>query len=193
MRFSLIVATLGRVEELRRLFVSLSEQTYRNFEIILVDQNTDDRLLPLVSDYSRCFCLEHIHSAKGLSKARNVGMKYVSGDVIAFPDDDCWYDSDLLQRLAAMFPVNSGWAGITGRAVDQNGDPTSGRWDRRTGVITPGNVWRRAISFSIFLRTSVAVMHHFDETLGVGAETPWGAGEETDFLLRVIEAGNQVH
>ena len=39
MRFSLITATLGRVEEVRCLCVSLSKQTFKDFELYIVDQN----------------------------------------------------------------------------------------------------------------------------------------------------------
>jgi hypothetical protein len=44
----------------------------------------------------------------------------------------------------------------------------------------------------MFLRRSVALRYRFDETLGVGAETPWGAGEETDYLLNLIERGHRL-
>ena len=46
MRFSLIVPTLNRVKELERLFQSLASQDYPNFEVILVDQNLDNLILP---------------------------------------------------------------------------------------------------------------------------------------------------
>jgi glycosyltransferase involved in cell wall biosynthesis len=45
MRFSLIVATIGRTAELRSLFESPAVQTHRDFEVIVVDQNPDDRVV----------------------------------------------------------------------------------------------------------------------------------------------------
>jgi GT2 family glycosyltransferase len=54
-------------------------------------------------------------------------------------------------------------------------------------------VWRRAITFSIFLRRSVVEGACFDESLGVGAGSPWGAGEETDYLLRAMERGHSIY
>jgi len=54
-------------------------------------------------------------------------------------------------------------------------------------------VWRRGISFTIFLRRSAVDGAWFDESLGVGAGSPWGAGEETDYLLRAIERGHSIY
>lgn len=63
-------------------------------------------------------------------------------------------------------------------------------WDRQAGPIDRFNVWRRAISFSFFLRRSaVEAVGGFADDLGVGAGTRWGSGEESDYLLRILEAG----
>src|SRR5262249_9641648 len=134
-----------------------------------------------------------IHSAPGHSRAFNTGLRHVTGDLVAFPDDDCWYDPDLLERVALGLERNPGWSGITGREIVEPGFTSGGRWDSELGPVARANIWRRAITFSIFLRAEVAREFMFDETLGVGAGTPWGAGEETDYLLRMIEAGHVVH
>ena len=44
--------------------------------------------------------LELVESARGLSRARNAGLRMIAGDIVSFPDDDCWYPPDLLQRVA---------------------------------------------------------------------------------------------
>jgi len=103
-------------------------QTYANFELIVVDQNDDDRLVPILKDYKEKFSILHLRSKKGLSRARNVGLRYVSGDIVAFPDDDCWYPPDLLERVANFFEEHPGVDGLTGRSVDENGESSSGRF-----------------------------------------------------------------
>jgi glycosyltransferase involved in cell wall biosynthesis len=185
MRFSLILATVGRVNEVERLLKSLHQQTFHDFEIILVDQNPGDELTSLVNTYSDRLIIHHTRAERGLSRARNIGMHHVTGEIVAFPDDDCWYDPDLLNQVAEEFKRHPEWDGITGRAVTGTGEPSSGKWDKHAGYIDRHNIWRRAISFTVFLRRSAVGDKRFDETLGVGAGTPWGAGEETDFLLQV--------
>jgi glycosyltransferase involved in cell wall biosynthesis len=167
----------------------LNAQTYRNFELIVVDQNEDERLVPILSGYQHRFHILHMRAPRGLSRARNVGLAVATGDVIAFPDDDCWYPRRLLERVAALLQHRQDLDGLTGRFTDGTGR-SEGRWLRRSMPLTRFNVWRGAISFSTFLRRVVVDRTgKFNETLGVGAGTPWGAAEETDYLLRSMAHG----
>jgi glycosyltransferase involved in cell wall biosynthesis len=193
MRLSLLLATFGRDEELRPLLESLRNQTFREFEVIVIDQNSDDRVTGILAQYAGDLSVHHLRSAQGHSRAFNLGLASVTGDLVAFPDDDCWYDPDLLERVVAFFRSNPGWDGLTGRELVEPGFSSGFRWDRQGGRITPRNIWRRAITFSMFLRRSLVRSLSFDESLGVGAGSPWGAGEETDYLLRAIAHGNSVY
>jgi glycosyltransferase involved in cell wall biosynthesis len=190
---SIVLATTGRTDELYRFLDSLTVQTWRDFEVIVVDQNPDDRLVQVLEQYKGGMALRHLRSAPGHSKALNVGLQHLRGDVVAFPDDDCWYDADLLQRVTRFFRENRAWDGLTGREIVEPGFSSGGRWDARAGQLTRRNIWRRAITFSIFLRRCVVEGARFDESLGVGASSPWGAGEETDYLLRSMERGHSIY
>jgi GT2 family glycosyltransferase len=60
-------------------------------------------------------------------------------------------------------------------------------------LLTRENLWNRAISFTIFLRAPlVARVGRFDEQLGVGGRSPWGSGEEIDYLVRAVDAGARI-
>ncbi len=190
MRYSLVLATIHRTAELERFMVSLYNQPFADFELLIVDQNRDGRLLPIIETYLSRGNLIHLRSEPGLSKARNRAMGLLNGEIVVFPDDDCWYPVDLLATVDRLFRDHPEWDGLTGRSVDRNDLPSGGRWDNRAGRITTHNVWRRATSYSIFLRReTIARLGGFDESLGVGAETRWGSGEDIDYLLRGISAG----
>lgn len=191
--FSLVVATRHRTKELVRLLDSLAAQTYKSFDVLLVDQNTDDRLGPIVESYRGRLVMQHIRtSARGLSASRNIGLQSSKGEIIAFPDDDCWYAPRLLERVATMLTAHPEWAAVTGREAASEQAADSPRFDTVSGRVDKQNIWRRHISFTAFLRSRSAAGLVYDPTLGVGAETIWGAGEETDFLLRFIARGNHV-
>src|SRR5215472_5711239 len=98
--FSLIIATLNRVDEIDHLLQSLEAQTFKDFEVMVVDQNPDDRLQSVLQSHP-VLSFRHLRSAPGLSKARNVGLPHAKDDIIAFPDDDCWYPVQLLADIQA--------------------------------------------------------------------------------------------
>jgi GT2 family glycosyltransferase len=174
--FDLVVATVDRVDELGRLLDSLEAQTHDSFRVLLVDQNADDRVERVLAAHSS-LQIERLRSARGLSRARNIGLRHLAADTVAFPDDDCVYPPDLLQRVAQRL---DGLDGVTGR------EPW---WPADASVLTRDNLWNRAISFAIFLRRSVVErVGPFDEALGL----PYGSGEETDYLIRALDAGARI-
>ena len=189
--FDLIVATVDRVEQLERLFASLDRQTHRRFRLLLVDQNEDDRLDRLLSSHSS-LDIEQLRSARGLSRARNVALSRVGADLVAFPDDDCTYPPDLLERVARRFAEDASLDGLTGRAVDERGH-SSPSWERAAARLTRDNLWNCAISFTIFVRASVLEdVGPFDEELGLGSDKPWSSGEEIEYLVRAVDHGRRI-
>src|SRR5262249_51588958 len=99
--FDLVVATVGRTEELTALLDSLEAQGYPHLRMIVADQNEDDRVRALLD--GRDLTLVHLRSQRGLARSRNVGLEAVSADLVAFPDDDCRYPPALLDRVAGRF------------------------------------------------------------------------------------------
>jgi glycosyltransferase involved in cell wall biosynthesis len=193
-RYSFIMPTVGRTSEPERFLASLKAQSYKDFELIVVDQNLDDRLVPLVRSYEDEFAITHIREQKrGASRARNIGMEYAGGDILAFPDDDCWYPPDLLGKIVRTLVHHPELDGLTGRLTDGFGNGVMGRFDLRPGRIEEPTVWVRGIEATIFLRRSRLEDPRFDESLGLGAGTMWGGGEVTDLLLRLLADGKLLY
>jgi glycosyltransferase involved in cell wall biosynthesis len=190
MKISLILATKNRIEEVHRFVRSLAHQGYSNLELIVVDQNEDDRLKGVLAQSKLQFPIIHLRSKPGLSRARNVGMRSASGELMSFPDDDCWYPEGLLARVVLEFRNQHSVDGLTGCSEDGQGNASGGSFSRRPGRVDLRTVWKRGISYTIFLRSRVCTaVGSFDEELGVGAHTPFGSGEETDYLIRTIKLG----
>ena len=190
-KVSLILATVGRTDELSRLIDSLVLQTFRNFEVILVDQNTDDRIQPHVQRLDDVgIALKHVkHFPPNLSTARNAGIAVAQGEWVGFPDDDCWYDDRFLELLSLYFDdvntlsgVSARWAELIDSSVRQD-DLTCERSRAFRDVPTT--------SFTLFFnRKLFEKIGAFDARLGVGQ---WfGAAEETDLVLRALSAGAKI-
>lgn len=189
MKVSLIVATVGRTSELHRLLMSLVSQTYTNLELIVVDQNGDDRLHEILAPFRGRLTIIHITSQLGVSRARNEGMKSMTGDIVGFPDDDCWYPQDLLSTVVRSLEQYR-CDGVTGRVICQDEANVYSKFDGTAGPVSLTNVWRRACAVTIFLtRRIIETVGGFDETMGPGAGTPWVGGEDIDYPVRAMKAG----
>jgi glycosyltransferase involved in cell wall biosynthesis len=188
---SLIVSTLGeREQDLRDLLVSLVSQAEYIREVIIVDQHQDPQhLASLLADFQDRLPLHHARSQRGLSRARNVGLSLASGSLIAFPDDDCLYPDGLLQWVVKWFDTNSKYDILAVGSDDASGVCSGNRWPQGACDIQPVNAFRTTFSPSLFLRGDVAKSQRFDVQLGVGSGTPFGSGEETDYVLRIIRLG----
>jgi glycosyltransferase involved in cell wall biosynthesis len=190
----LLVSTVRRREEVERLMASLASQSYRNFRAIILDQNDDDRLDPIVDRYREAFPLERIRvPPEGKSRAVNQGLDLSTADVVGFPDDDCWYPPGLLERVVGTLDAHPEWHGLSGRSTDEEDRPTQLRWDPVAGPVTPRNLFRRSIAFTAFYRHDViAVVGRFDESFGnriAPSGEIIGASDDSDYLLRALAAG----
>jgi glycosyltransferase involved in cell wall biosynthesis len=189
---SLIVATLNRTTELDRLLRSLDEQSYRDFEVIIVDQNPDDRLVPVLAKYQG-LTIRHLRSGRGLSRARNVGLPHANGDIIGFPDDDCWYPEHLLATVTAWFDSHPEFGALFTILRDAENRPVGPKWPPGSRRCNKIDVWRCGISPDAFLRRQVTeAIGPFNEKIGIGAATPYQSGEDLDYFLRPLAAGFQM-
>jgi glycosyltransferase involved in cell wall biosynthesis len=191
-RLTLILATVGRAEEVSIALRSFAAQTSRDFEVVVVDQNQDDRLVPFIAEAQASgVSVKHIKmQERGLAKARNLGLAQSEGDLVAFPDDDCWYERDTIERVIDTIEARPDLAGVVGRWVEQ------ARGRERDCYRFSLVEWRNfrggdAPSITLFLkRTLVNELGGFDPRLGVGQW--YGAGEETDLILRVLASGADI-
>ncbi len=191
---SLIMATIGRREQPEQFLASLAAQTFRDFQLVVVDQNPDDRLTPVLEAYGDLYSILHLRTKRvGASAARNEGLKCSCSDLVAFPDDDCRYPLDLLERVARFFDYYPEVDGLTGRLVDEQGQSSILDFDLEPGPLDAMNVWTRSIEATMFLRGKSARRFRFDETLGRGSNTVWESGEGTDYLLQLLSEGASLY
>lgn len=88
--FSIIVPVYNRPDEVADLLQSLSEQTDRGFEVILVEDGSTVRCEQQAADYRGLLSVQYFYkSNEGRSIARNYGMDHARGDFFIFVDSDC--------------------------------------------------------------------------------------------------------
>lgn len=108
-KFSVIMPVYGVEKHLKKAVDSVLAQSYKNFEIILVDDASPDACPAICEEYAQGHenvrCVHH-EKNKGLSAARNTGLQYVSGDYLTFMDSDDYIDPDLMEKVKLSLDEN---------------------------------------------------------------------------------------
>lgn len=98
---SIIIPTYNRSYCLQGTIESAVNQTYKNIEIIIVDDGSTDDTKNVVSAFKDVIYIEKAHT--GQADTRNVGLKYAKGEIIAPLDsDDIWHHTYLEKSIAYM-------------------------------------------------------------------------------------------
>jgi glycosyltransferase involved in cell wall biosynthesis len=194
MKFSLIIATFGKhkVALIERLLISLVNQSYQEFEILIIDQNADPELIQsLLVSFKDKISIKYFHTEiKSLSLARNIGLENANGDIIAFPDDDCSYPNHLIENVADFFHQNPGFALLSASCRDiDTGQILSFVSMNHSGKFSYKEVFTAISSISFFIRISKDFDLRFDDRFGIGGI--FNSSEEFDFVTRfLVKAGS---
>lgn len=100
-KISIVVPIYNVEKELDRCLQSLLRQTYKNIEIILVDDGSPDRCPLLCDEYAQKDSRVRVIHKKngGLSDARNVGLQATTGEYVLYIDSDDYIDLDSCERF----------------------------------------------------------------------------------------------
>lgn len=101
-RFTIIIPIYNVEQYLRDCLNSVVNQTYTDYEVICVNDGSTDRSLTIVEEYQQKYPQIIIISQpnKGLSAARNVGIKAAKGDFVFLLDSDDWIETNTLKILS---------------------------------------------------------------------------------------------
>ncbi|WP_267361662.1 MULTISPECIES: glycosyltransferase family A protein [unclassified Methylobacterium] len=184
--FSLIVSTIGQTLHFERFLDSLVAQQFKDFEVIVIDQSGGVAIQDQLDAFRERLLIVYTTSARGLSLGRNRGLTLARGELVAFPDDDCWYKEDLLKQVHETLRSKH-LDGVFGRCIDNFDKSVAGRHSNNAQLVSKHNVWKCGVSATIFIRRSaIEKIGLFDTTIGLGSETQFLSGEETDLILRGI-------
>ena len=179
---SIVIPTHNRREFLQEAVESVLQQTYEDFEVIVVDGGSTDgtvEFLQSVTD-KRLDCIFH-EQPHGVSRARNAGLERATGEYIVFLDDDDRLFEEAIGVLVETIEAQTAACGgvyaanqfvySSGRTVDRY--VNDGRIERFEDASVGGP------SCTLVRRSVVGEIGRFDESLP--------ACEDTDFWIRLFE------
>ncbi len=108
--FSLIVPVYNTSKWLSRALKSIDAQVFLNFEIIFVDDASDDSSPEMLDAYCKTHTnarVIHKQATGGLSAARNTGIENANGTYLAFLDSDDWVEPTFLETFARLIEQTS--------------------------------------------------------------------------------------
>ena len=195
-RVSVVIPARNSAGKLKKVLRSLRRQTVRPFEIIVVDDESSDQTAAEAARYA-----DKVLTARaqgGPARARNIGIKSASGDIIAFTDSDCVVAADWIEKILGNFSRNDATA-LMGKTVVP---PTTflGYCISSLGFPAGGslgfeNVWPVGEDgYTVSLSTcNCALRRESFEHFGVFDEDfPTAAGEDTVFAHNLRALGGRI-
>lgn len=179
-RYSLVIATLHDRGDLALCLESLvALEAAPSFEVLVIDQNGDDRLCDLVARFSSRLSILHLQVPfRGACRARNLGAARARGEWVGFPDDDCRFLPDTLcevERLSSDARARV----VTGLTLDDAGTPNLRHWKAGDAEFSQWTMLGRVTEPALFVRRDVFLSAGgFDERFGPGARFPSAEGFE---------------
>ena len=157
---SVVVPVYGVEKYLPQCVESLINQTYRDIEIILVDDGSPDRCSQICDEYSRRDArIVAVHKKNGgVSSARNAGLKIAQGDYVAFVDPDDWVAPETYEAaLDASLKTGADLAIYGYEYCDDDGtiDETRNYKSRETEILTQRETMKRMSDIPPTLRHGV--------------------------------------
>lgn len=100
---SVIIPTYNSAKFISKCLDSMERQKFRNFEVIIVDDNSSDNTLEILEEFRKLSCLLvtiiRNDTNKGPGVSRETGLKNANGRYITFCDSDDWYEDGFLSTL----------------------------------------------------------------------------------------------
>ena len=192
---SFVLATCGRTKEVSEWIASAVEAARVagvDVQLIVADQNDDNRLVPVLERVPAEWELVHEKiRAKGVCLARNSVLNRVKGLIVAFPDDDCLYEPGVLREVVRHFSCNKMADVVVGVTVKRDGMRLSKNVRKKIGRYSL--FWHGEMYLQFYRREILNCIGDFDEAFGPGNESkfPYG-GDDSDYLARAVLAGLSV-
>lgn len=118
MKVSIIIPTLNRYNSLKSVFEDLKVQSYRDFEVIIIDGWSKDNTQDLCKEYNQYFIVKfYRQSQPGIVTAMVEALSFCSGDIITRTDDDVALSKDWLGEIVWSFKNCDHIGGVTGPTV----------------------------------------------------------------------------
>jgi len=180
---SVIMPTFNREHLISRAVGSVLNQTFRDFELIIVDDGSRDNSGEVIREFndSRINYIRH-EKNRGVAAARNTGIKAARGEYVAFLDsDDEWRPQMLYRQIKAFGEASSDAGAVYTDMINIDNNKTRSLYGRRA---KEGNLHKAILKgFPVYLQTIMVKKACLDQ-IGLFDEE-FTIEEDYDFMIRL--------
>ncbi|HIH58999.1 MAG TPA: glycosyltransferase [Nanoarchaeota archaeon] len=195
-KISVVIPVFNQAALLKKALESLKRQTFKDFEIIVIDDCSKDNSSEVARAYTQKV-FKNIEN-KGPARTRNIGISNSEGEIIAFTDSDCDVNEDWLEEIVKTFQnkdiqVSVGNttippSGYIGDSISTLGHPGGGTmgFDKMWKVDKNGFATNISSCNLAIRKSTLEKYNGFDETF------PLAAGEELELSQRYKNLGVKI-
>ena len=183
---SIIILSWDRKEDLLKTLEDLKSQSFKDFEIIVVDQGSTDGVLQEIENKFSYVKIIRLHKNFGVPGGRNVGAINALGDILVFLDNDASFCDDALQKIENHFNQDAR-LGILGFKILINGtnELDLSSWAYQKDKINDAD---KPFETYTFCGCAHAIKREVFEQIGYYWDELFFAWEEVEFSIRAIAA-----
>lgn len=116
LRLSVLITTKNRARLLMACLTSLSRQTLKPDEVVVVDNGSTDHTKSVIANFRKRLPIRYFFEPRsGIPFGRNLGIKHAKGVICAFIDDDCQAKINWIKTIADFFQSNKNAVGVVGK------------------------------------------------------------------------------
>lgn len=190
-KFSLIVPTFGRPDEVDEFLESLIHQHNRNFEVIIADGSPKDDVRPVTEKYKGHYPLTVIYEKfLPVSDARNRGAEAAKGEWFIFLDSDCIIPEDYLEKVSSgLEKYGFKCFGGPDAAHESFSDVQKAISYSMTSLFTTGGIRGGTKRVGVFHPRGFNMGIQREVFKAVGGYSDFRCGEDIELSIRIIKAG----
>jgi len=193
-KYSVIIPIYNRPDEAKELLESLSKQTYKNFDILMIEDGSSEDCSAIVKSYANDLDIKyHFKPNSGPGDSRNVGMSMATGDYLIFFDSDCIIPPQYFEEVEKH---------LAETPLDAFGGPDSAHESfskvqkainyAMTSIITTGGIRGKKNKLDQYQPRSFNMGISQEVYKKVGGYTDVTPGEDPDLSYRIMNAGFRV-
>ncbi|QOP41457.1 glycosyltransferase family 2 protein [Sulfurimonas marina] len=177
---SIVIPCFNSEKTITRTLLSVASQSYKNYEVVIIDDGSTDRTKKLIEDFFEIYDLNYKYiyqENRGPSKARNLGVSNAVGDYIAFLDsDDTWHKDKLSIQMKLIKENNLNFLGSTYQYSEFN-------YNENSNIVLKRFTFQELLIKTQFSTPGVVIKKELFLNLG-GFDTHMKYSEDNDLWLR---------